>query len=98
MRSERLAEKLRQIRATLGLSQNELIRRMGLEDVIYQSNVSGYESGEREPPLPILLKYAQVAGISTDYLIDDSVNLPAEVQIGFKNRSSFGSSKKRNNK
>ena len=41
LRSARLAEKLRAIRLTLGLSQNELIRRLGLEDVIYQSNVSG---------------------------------------------------------
>jgi transcriptional regulator with XRE-family HTH domain len=79
LRSERLAEKLREIRAGLGLSQNELIRHLGLEDVIYQSNVSGYESGEREPPLPILLKYAQAAGICVDVLIDDEQTLPARL-------------------
>jgi transcriptional regulator with XRE-family HTH domain len=56
LRSERLAEKLRAIRLALGLSQNELIRHLGLVDLIYLSNVSGYESGVREPPLPILLK------------------------------------------
>lgn len=79
LRSERLAEKLRDIRAGLELSQNELIRRLGLEDVIYQSNVSGYESGEREPPLPILLKYAQVAGVCLDVLVDDELDLPARL-------------------
>lgn len=79
LRSERLAEKLRQIRDTLGLSQNELIRRLGLEEVIYQSNVSGYESGEREPPLPILLKYAQAAGVCLDILVDDELDLPARL-------------------
>jgi transcriptional regulator with XRE-family HTH domain len=79
LRSERLAEKLRDIRIALGLSQNELIRRLGLEDVIYQSNVSGYESGEREPPLPILLKYAQAAGVCLDALANDEIDLPARL-------------------
>jgi transcriptional regulator with XRE-family HTH domain len=37
LRSERLAEKLREIRSALGLSQNELIRHLGLEDVIYHA-------------------------------------------------------------
>lgn len=79
LRSERLAEKLREIRATLGLSQNELIRHLGLEDIIYQSNVSGYESGEREPPLPILLSYAQAAGVCLDVLVNDEIDLPAKL-------------------
>lgn len=79
LRSERLAEKLREIRTALGLSQNELIRAMGLEDVIYQSNVSGYESGEREPPLPILLRYARVSGVCLDTLVDDELDLPAKL-------------------
>jgi hypothetical protein len=52
---------------------------MGLENVIYQSNVSGYESGEREPPLPLLLKYAQLAGVCLDALVDDEVDLPAKL-------------------
>jgi transcriptional regulator with XRE-family HTH domain len=75
-RPTRLAEKLLQIRTSLGLSQNELIRNMKLSDVIYQSNVSGYESGEREPSLPILLKYAEVAGVWIDVLVDDELDLP----------------------
>ncbi len=79
LKSERLAEKLRDIRMALGLSQNELIRQLGLEDVLYQSNVSGYESGEREPPLPILLKYAQAAGVCLDTLADDDLDLPTKL-------------------
>lgn len=79
LRSERLAEKLREIRMALGLSQNELIGRLGLEDVIYQSNVSGYESGEREPPLPILLSYGQIAGVCLDVLVNDDLDLPAKL-------------------
>lgn len=84
LRSERLAGKLRQIRMALGLSQNELIRQLELEDVIYQSNVSGYESGEREPPLPIILKYARAAGVYVDVLIDDELDLPAKLPTSRK--------------
>ena len=81
----RLSEKLLQIRNDLNLSQNELIRELGLEDVIYQSNVSGYESGEREPPLPIILSYARLAGISTDYLIDDDLEIPSNLKRNKEN-------------
>lgn len=79
LRSERLAEKLRAVREALGMSQNELIRHMGVEDLIYQSNVSGYETGEREPPLPILLKYAEAAGVCLDVLANDDLDLPAKL-------------------
>jgi transcriptional regulator with XRE-family HTH domain len=79
LRSERLPEKLRDIRMALGLSQNELIKQLGLEDVLYQSNVSGYESGEREPPLPVLLKYAEAAGVCLDVLANDDLDLPAKL-------------------
>lgn len=72
----RLAEKLLHIRTALGLSQNELIRRLGLEDEITQSRISGYELGTREPSLPTLLEYARAANVYVDALIDDSVDLP----------------------
>jgi transcriptional regulator with XRE-family HTH domain len=36
-------------------------------------SISGQERGEREPPLLVILKYAQLVGISTDYLIDDKL-------------------------
>lgn len=79
LRSARLAEKLRHIRNALGLSQNDLIKQLGLEDVLYQSNVSGFESGEREPPLPILLRYAQLAGVCLDTLANDDLDLPTKL-------------------
>lgn len=75
----RLPEKLLQIRASLGLSQNEMIRRLGLSEELYQGSISGYELGTREPPLPILLKYAQVAGVCVDVLINDDWNLPEKL-------------------
>ncbi len=78
-RPERLAEKLLQIRTALGLSQSEMLRRLGLEDVISYKKISDYERGQREPSLIILLQYARVAGVSTDVLIDDKQDLPAKL-------------------
>lgn len=74
-----LAEKLLQVRRALGLSQNEMIRRLGLDDVLTQSRISGYELGTREPSLPTLLRYARVAGVCVDILIDDNLDLPAKL-------------------
>ncbi|HYG82326.1 MAG TPA: helix-turn-helix transcriptional regulator [Pyrinomonadaceae bacterium] len=76
---DRLAEKLLQIRTALGLSQNEMIRRLGLSDELLQASISGYELGTRIPPLTILLLYAEVAGVCTDVLINDNLDLPARL-------------------
>lgn len=76
---ERLAEKLLQIRNSLGLSQNQMIRHLGLTDVITQSRISGYEIGTREPSLPTLLRYARAAGVCADVLIDDELDLPSKL-------------------
>ena len=75
-RPQRLTEKLKAIRTGLNLSQNEMLGRLGMSDAYNRSVISGYELGSKEPPLPILLKYARLAKISTDVLIDDSLNLP----------------------
>ena len=72
---KRLAEKLLQIRLNLGLSQNQMLERLGLTEKVFRSAISGYELGTREPSLPILLKYARLAEISTDVLIDDELDL-----------------------
>ena len=72
----RLASKLLEIRTKLGLSQNGMIRRMGLRDQLVQAEISAYEHGLREPPLHVLLRYARVANILVEWLIDDEINLP----------------------
>jgi len=81
-RPERLAEKLLQIRLALDLSQDGMVVRLGLDEKLFRSSVSGYELGTREPSLPILLKYARCVGISTDVLIDDELNLPGKLLRG----------------
>jgi transcriptional regulator with XRE-family HTH domain len=78
-RPERLAEKLKQIRDGLGLSQNELIQRMGLADFLLREEISDFERGRRIPPLPVLLEYARVAGVYMDALVDDQLDLPVRL-------------------
>ena len=76
---ERLAEKLRQIRDALGLSQSEMLKRLGFEVELWYTQISAYETGRREPPLVILLEYARAAGVSIDILADDELELPAKL-------------------
>ena len=74
---QRLGEKLIEIRNHLNLSQSEMLNKLGFQDILYRSNISQYELGRREPPLLILLRYAQLAGVSVDFLIDDNLELPS---------------------
>lgn len=78
-RPERLTEKLVLIRTSLGLSQNGMVRHLGLEDEIVRETISGYELGTVEPPLLVLLEYARAANVYVDALIDDGVDLPARL-------------------
>ena len=78
-RVEKLPEKLLRIRENLNLTQEEMVKKLGLENKIYRNNISGYESGEREPALPILLRYSRLANIKLEILIDDEVDFPSDV-------------------
>ena len=73
---ERLGEKLFQIRSALGLSQREMLRRLGYEEAIFYNRVSDYELNKRVPPLPLLLEYAKVAGVHMEDIVDDELELP----------------------
>lgn len=86
-RQKRLAEKLQQIRLALGLSQNEMLRRLGAEQDLYRTNISNYELGDREPPLYVLLEYARIAGVCLDVLVDDALDLPAKLPAKPKHKS-----------
>ncbi len=83
----RLAEKLLQIRLALGLSQNEMIKRLELSDELMQASISGYELATRTPPLHVILLYAEAAGICTDVLINDDLDLPAKLPAKPKHRT-----------
>jgi len=87
IKQERLAEKLRDIRLALGLSQAEMWKHLGVEDLIASKQISTYELGKREPPLKILLRYAEAANVSTDVLIDDDLSLPDKLPSAKKRRT-----------
>jgi transcriptional regulator with XRE-family HTH domain len=76
---ERLAEKLLEIRQKLALSQNGLIRRLGLTEELEQDYVSKFERGVLIPPLYVLLAYAEAANVWVEALIKDSVDLPENI-------------------
>ena len=84
---ERLAEKLLQIRLALDLSQDGMLARLELGESHFRSAVSGYELGTREPPLPVLLKYARLAGVCVDVLIDDALDLPDKLPATPKHKA-----------
>lgn len=79
-----LAEKLSQIRLALGLSQNKMLERLGLGEELVRSNISKYELGTGEPPLPVLLQYARVANVYLEVLVDDELELPASLPCSEK--------------
>ncbi len=80
----RLAEKLLQIRIALGLSQNGMIRRMGLTNELLREEITLFEHAVRVPPLPVLLEYAHAANVYVDVLIDDDVDLPDDLPVRVK--------------
>lgn len=73
-----LGKKLAQIRESLGIKTlEEMAKRLDVEEInLYRSTIHEYESGKREPPLIVLLKYARIAGVSVETLIDDELDLP----------------------
>jgi len=78
-RPRHLAKKLLEIRLRFGLSQERLVKRLGVENQIHYSNISKYELNKNEPPLSILLAYSRLAEIPVEHLIDDNVEVDALV-------------------
>jgi transcriptional regulator with XRE-family HTH domain len=78
-----LAGKLLQIRKSLGLSQSQMLRRLGAEHSLSAARISEYETGVREPSLWMLLAYGRVARIHVETLIDDEAALPQELPGNF---------------
>ena len=70
----KLSHKLLAIRKRLRMSQTEMARALELK--VHYSAVSNYELGTREPDMLIVLRYARLAGIPMEMLVDDQLNLP----------------------
>jgi len=70
---KRLARKLLAIRQNLGVSQTEMAKALELK--VTYTVVSAFERGKQEPDLLILLRYAKLAKVSVETLIDDKLKL-----------------------
>src|SRR5437667_1155310 len=79
-----LAAKLRRIRTSLGLTQQEMVKRLKSQRVqltLYPGNISRLEHGLREPPLLVLLAYASVARATMDVLVDEDLDLSGHLSV-----------------
>jgi transcriptional regulator with XRE-family HTH domain len=92
----RLAEKLLEIRTKLGLSQNGMIRRLGLVEELEQDYISKFERGVMIPPLHVLLGYAEAANVWVEVLIKDSVDLPESLPANKKSEGIMRKKSSRN--
>jgi len=72
-----LADKLKQIRVTLELSQTQMAEKLSHADPApRRGHIAEFESGNRQPSLSVLLHYSRLAGIHMEVLVDDDMDLP----------------------
>lgn len=81
-RPRRLAAKLRQIRTSLGLTQEQMFERLGDTGTsLHAGHIGEFETDRREPNLLVILAYARAmsatgGGEFLEALLDDQMNLP----------------------
>jgi len=78
-RPRRLGSKLLEIRKGLGLSQSQMLARLGLEETMHYGRISQYENDEREPTLMTLLAYARTAAVHLEDIVADEFELPRKL-------------------
>ena len=86
----RLPEKLILIRKSLGLTQQEMLGRLELPEEILQTSISQYERGKIEPPIFVLLRYADVANVWLEVLLRDHLDLPDKLPSKVKHEGVSG--------
>jgi transcriptional regulator with XRE-family HTH domain len=94
-RPARLAVKLRQIRASLGLTQAEMFKRLGDTGTrLYVGHIDDYEKDRRVPTLQVVLAYARAAGVQMEAIVDDALDLPGRIPPAAKAKGRKKSSNK----
>ncbi len=74
---KKLGKKMRQIRERLGLSQRQIVDVLSYKATpLRASQISQYESGQREPTMMLVLAYARLAKVPMEVLVDDKMKLP----------------------
>jgi transcriptional regulator with XRE-family HTH domain len=73
-RPKKLTAKLLKIRKRLGMSQTQMSKALDLK--VHYAAISQFEAGTREPSLIVLLRYARLARVPMETLVDDKLKLP----------------------
>jgi transcriptional regulator with XRE-family HTH domain len=68
---KKLAGKLRDVRARLGLTQQQVADALGTD----ASSISRFERGIRDPSLLELLGYSRLTGVGMEAFVDDKMQL-----------------------
>ena len=90
-RPRRLAAKLRQIRTSLALTQEQMFERLGDTGTsLRPGHIGEFETDRREPNLLVILAYARVisttgGGEFLEAMLDDSMELPGKLPANPKN-------------
>lgn len=66
----------RRLERPLELSQEGMVGALSASDKLTRNDISKYERDVREPSLLALLRYARIAKLTVDDLLDDEINLP----------------------
>lgn len=73
---KKLGKKMKQIRESLGMSQREIVKALNYKDTpLRASQISQYETGQREPTMMLVLAYARLANVPMECLVDDKMKL-----------------------
>ena len=56
--------RLRDLREDMDLTQDELVKILGMHKTTY----TNYEQGKREPPFELIIRLAKFYNVSTDYI------------------------------
>ena len=79
---KRLKEKLKAIRSSMGVTQQEMVDSLkshAPREFIDSGYISQFENGKREPSLPVLLAYSKLTGVPINVLVDDELDLPKKL-------------------
>ena len=84
---KRLADKLKEIRISLDLSQTQMAEKLSnANPAPRRGHIAEFESGNRQPSLSVLLHYSRLAGVHMEVLIDDELDLPKRMLVAVKKR------------
>lgn len=84
MTDEKISRKIKALRKTRGLTQEQLAEQLGVQ----RATISNYEIGRRSPHIKELEKIASALGVSLDYFgvqTNDVHDLIARAQMVFEN-------------